>query len=154
MRRCLLWTCIPRICGCFWSCWCWPRAPPISWKSGRRALSWKSWKALRSLRWSCCFWWVPMWSAPYCPRPSWTQRSTKSFWTCRTGSSSRISRNFPLTRFPFWTGIPPRSWGIGRWGAWWIWCPSLRWMICTARSITRTGRFGCPRCAMQDWSNG
>ena len=36
----------------------------------------------------------------------------------------------------------------GRWEAWWIWYPSLRWMSSTVRSITRISRCGYPRFAM------
>ena len=58
------------------------------------------------------------------------------------------SRSFLLIRSRFSTGILRPCLETGRWEAWWIWYPSLRWMSSTVRSITRISRCGYPRFAM------
>lgn len=57
-------------------------------------------------------------------------------------------KELSLIRSRFSTGILRPCLETGRWEAWWIWYPSLRWMSSTVRSITRISRCGYPRFAM------
>lgn len=60
--------------------------------------------------------------------------------TVETGEFTKDIEELSFDQIPLLDRIRPPFSGTARWGAWWIWFPSSKWMNCIPRSITRTAR--------------